>query len=120
MHELSLVEAVVNTLKGLQSKNKWKRVVHVTLKVGQMRQVEPEVFDFAFHSSVVGTPLEGVELSIIETPVSFSCQACHQTSNSEEYHFICPVCGSPDVDLVSGMELTIESIEVEGMSPRIR
>ena len=114
MHELSLVMSVIKTISNLCEQNKWKRVLRVTLKVGHLRQIEPEIFAFAFSSATVGTALEGAEISIIEMPIIFKCHNCNKSSDTEEFKFECPNCGSVNVDLISGMELIIESIEIGG------
>lgn len=114
MHEFSLVMSVIKTISKLCEQNKWKRVLRVTLKVGHLRQIEPEIFAFAFSSATVGTALEGSEISIIEMPIIFKCHSCNKSSDTEEFRFVCPNCGSVDVDLISGMQLIIESIEIGG------
>jgi hydrogenase nickel incorporation protein HypA/HybF len=114
MHELSLVLSVVNKISSLCEQNKWKRVSRVTFKVGLMRQIEPEILAFAFSSATVGTALEGSEISIIEMPIIFKCKSCGKSSDTEDPRFVCPNCGSSNVDIVSGMEFVIESIEVGG------
>jgi hydrogenase nickel incorporation protein HypA/HybF len=114
MHELSLVMSVVKTISNLCEQNKWKRVLRVTLKVGHLRQIEPEIFAFAFSSATVGTTLEGAEISILEMPIIFKCHNCNKNNDTEDFRFVCPSCNSPDVDLISGMEFIIESIEIGG------
>ena len=117
MHELSLAEAINNTIKELCSRSEWTRVRRVVLKVGYMRQVDPELLSFAFDVVAKETISEGAELSVLELPVVFKCNACGQENSSENTAFLCPNCGSTNVELLSGMELTIESMEVEGAGP---
>ena len=113
MHELSLAEAINNTVTGLCGLSEWTRVRRVALKIGHMRQVDPELLSFAFEVVARGTVSEGAELSILELPVVFKCHACGKESTSEETAFVCPACGGTNVELLSGMELTIDSMEVE-------
>ncbi len=113
MHELSLAEAVNNTIKELCERSAWTRVRRIVLKVGHMRQVDPELLLFAFDVVSKGTLSEGAELSVLELPVVFKCNACGENVTSEATAFICLNCGSADVELLSGMELTIESMEVD-------
>jgi hydrogenase nickel incorporation protein HypA/HybF len=68
---------------------------------------------FAFSVAGKGTVSEDAELSIMELPVVFKCNACGERTTGESAIFVCLNCGSTDVDLLSGMELTIESMEVE-------
>jgi len=114
MHELSLVMSVVKTISNLCEQNKWQRVLRVTLKVGHLRQIEPEIFAFAFSSATIGTAMEGAEISILEMPIVFKCHNCNKNNDTEDFRFVCPSCNSPDVDLISGMEFVIESIEIGG------
>jgi hydrogenase nickel incorporation protein HypA/HybF len=114
MHELSLAEAINNTIKNLCDRSSWERVRRIVLKIGRMRQVDSELLSFAFSVVAGGTVCEGAELSILELPIIFRCRACGKESSSEGTSFLGPLCASADVELRSGMELTIESMEVEG------
>jgi hydrogenase nickel incorporation protein HypA/HybF len=113
MHELSLAESINKTIVALCKRSDWARVRRVVLKVGHMRQVDPELLAFAFGVVGKGTVSEGAELSVLELPVVFVCHSCGRETSSEGTVFICSGCGSANVELRSGMELTIESMEVE-------
>jgi hydrogenase nickel incorporation protein HypA/HybF len=113
MHELSLAEAINNTIKALCARSAWTRVRRVVLKVGRMRQIDPELLAFAFGVAGRGTLSEDAELSVMELPIVFKCNACGERTSGEGMVFVCMNCGSTDVDLLSGMELMIESMEVE-------
>lgn len=113
MHEMSLVEAVIETLLELQKSHKWNHINKVTLHVGAMRQVIPDVMSFVFLIATKDTPLAGAKMEIIEIPMSFKCKKCDKKWGEDQMDFVCPHCGSLDVDVLSGMELDIESVEVE-------
>ena len=113
MHELSIAEKVNNTIKDLCERSGWARVRRVVLKVGHMRQVDPELLAFAFDVVTKGTVSEGAEMSVMELPVVFICHSCGKETSSEGTVFACASCGGTNVELRSGMELTIESMEVE-------
>ena len=113
MHELSLAEAIHKTIKELCQRSSWSRVRRITLKVGRLRQVNPELLSFAFDVLAQGAVAEGAELSVMELPVVFHCRACGRETTGDVTAFACVNCGSADVELLSGMELTIESMEVE-------
>lgn len=116
MRELSLTESVNNVILELCARSGWRRVRRIVLKVGGMRKVNPELLSFAFSTVSKGTVTEGADLSILSMPIVFRCRACGKDSDSESTAFLCPRCGSPDVELLSGLELSIESMEVEGGS----
>ena len=113
MHELSLAENINNTIKEMCKRSGWTRVRRVVIKVGRMRQVDPELLSFAFEVVARGTVSENAEVSVMELPIIFKCHSCGKETNSEETFFICSICGGTNVELRSGMELTIESMEVE-------
>ena len=114
MHELTLTESVNNAILTLCERSGWRRVRRIVLKVGGMRKVNPELMAFAFSAISKGTVTEGALLSILSMPIVFRCRACGRDSDSESTVFVCPRCGSSDVELLSGLELSIESMEVEG------
>ena len=113
MHELSLAEKINNTIKDMCERSDWTRVRRVVLKVGSMRRIDPELLSFAFGIVAKGTVSEGAALSVLELPVVFMCHSCGRETSGEGTVFICSNCGSSNVELRSGMELTIESMEVE-------
>ena len=113
LHELSLTESVNNAILNLCERSGWRRVRRIVLKVGGMRKVNPELMSFAFSVVSKGTVTEGANLSILSMPIVFRCRACGKVADSESTAFLCPKCGSPDVELLSGLELSIDSMEVE-------
>ena len=113
MHELSLTQSINNEIQDLCLRSGWTRVRRLVLKVGGLRQVDPELMSFAFDVVSRGTVTEGAVFSVLELPVVFRCRTCGKDSVSESTVFACPSCQSSDVELLSGLELSIESMEVE-------
>lgn len=112
MHEMSLVEAVFESLLPLCVDKGWKRVEKVTLRIGTLRQVIPEALLFCFETAAAGTPLEGAILDIQEVPIRQKCRHCGLEWGGEIPLGRCTDCGSTEVDTISGVELDIESLEV--------
>ena len=83
------------------------------LKIGGMRKVNPELMAFIFAAVSKDTPAEGAILSVMIIPVTIKCFACGRTGTREDSEFMCPYCGSRNVHLLSGLELSIEVLEVE-------
>lgn len=112
MHEMSLVEAIMESLVPLCSSNGWDRVEKVFLRVGVLRQVIPEALVFCFETASAGTPLAGASLELTEVPLRQSCRSCCWEWGGDLPLGKCPRCGSVDTETVSGVELEIESLEV--------
>ena len=88
------------------------RVAAVNLKIGKLAAVVPESLRFCFAVAVKDTPLAGAKLVIDEVPVVASCNDCNTQWTIDEPVFICKTCQSGSLEILSGRELDIESIEV--------
>ncbi|MGQ9781145.1 MAG: hydrogenase nickel incorporation protein HypA [Nitrososphaeria archaeon] len=128
MHEWALAEAVVSAASKIADKEGFKEVVEVKLKIGELQQVEVEIIEFALTQLRTGK-LANANFSITTDKAQFKCRNCsniwtfkHEEVDdevSEAIHFIpevahtyirCPLCGSPDFDIVGGRGIYIESI----------
>jgi hydrogenase nickel incorporation protein HypA/HybF len=113
MHEMSLVESVIESILDLKEKNDWKKINRITLKIGKMRQVIPDIMEFAYTAASKSTELEGSDMVIMQVEMEFFCKSCNRRWGEEDMAFICPYCGSSEVEMIHGMELEIDSMEVE-------
>lgn len=110
MHEFDLSSAVVATVR---KHARGRRVTHVTLRVGRLRQVVKDTLEF--YLVIVGkdTEVEGATLEIIDVPAVLRCKTCKNEWEIEIPAFICPTCGPGNVEVATGEEFMVESIEVE-------
>jgi len=110
MHEMALATAIRDTvLRHAEG----RRVSTVRMRVGTMRQVVPESLDFYFGVVARGTLCDGSRLELQVIPSVLRCGACGESWQPEAPSFRCPSCDRPKVELVSGGELEVESIDVE-------
>jgi hydrogenase nickel incorporation protein HypA/HybF len=108
MHELSVASAVVDTV--LRHADD-RRVLVVTLMVGQMRQVIPDSLAFYFDIVTRDTLVAGARLEQVVVPARMRCGACaHEWE--PELMFRCPECSGTG-EVIAGDELEVDSIEVE-------
>ncbi|MFO7495856.1 MAG: hydrogenase maturation nickel metallochaperone HypA [Desulfobacterales bacterium] len=114
MHEMGLALQIVEIAKAsLPAELAEARVQRVNLKVGKMAAVVPESLRFCFEVITRNTALEGAELFMEEVPVVARCRACDHEWTLSGPVFRCPACDSGNVEMISGRELDIVSIEVE-------
>lgn len=113
MHELRIAEDLTAIVKECAESNKLRKVTRVRVCFGQLIQIVPEIFRTAFTESVRNTLAEEAELDIIIAPVSGRCGSCSKEFWIEEIDFRCADCGGTDIELVTGKELFVESIEGE-------
>lgn len=107
MHELAIAESVVSSV--LERVDGPVSVVR--LRVGRLAGVVPDALTFCFELATVGTALEGATLEIEERPGRAHCRTCEQDFSLEDPFLLCS-CGSADVELLSGRELSVTSVEV--------
>ncbi len=110
MHELSLSGAIVNTAV---KHARGRKVTSVNLRVGRLRQVVPDTLEFYFEFVARDTVCEGAQLEQEVVDARLRCIPCDREWTIEIPAFRCPTCGASDVEIASGNEFEIESIEVE-------
>lgn len=116
MHEMSIVEALLETVRGELRAHPDARVQTVHVRVGQLRQVEPDMLRFCYDAAVRDTPLAGSRLEIETDEASARCDVCSLEFPVEENWFECPRCRSANARLLKGDELLLTSLEIENAS----
>ena len=109
MHELAITESLVEAVS--------ERVGHsavrvLTVEIGRLSGVVPDSVRFCFDLCAKGTQLEGARLDIVEPPGRAHCQDCGRDLELSDGIPLCD-CGSAQLDIVSGRQLTIKRVEIE-------
>ena len=113
MFEFTLTNSLNDALQRLCRLTGWKKVTRVMIRIGGVRKINPELMAFVFAAAAKDTPAEGALLSVMILPVTVKCLSCGKISVSEDPEFACPLCGSKNVQILSGLELNIEALEIE-------
>jgi hydrogenase nickel incorporation protein HypA/HybF len=108
MHELAVTQSIVDLVRQHAGDAK---VTSVRLRIGRLSGVTPQAVQFCFELVTAGTTLQDAELVIDEQPGLGHCGGCDADFSLADLVLLCP-CGSADVDMVSGRELTVVSMEV--------
>jgi hydrogenase nickel incorporation protein HypA/HybF len=108
MHELAIAESVVSSVL---ERTEDRHVAVVRLRVGRLAGVVPDALSFCFELAAAGTTLAGATLEIIEEHGRAHCRACAADFTLDDPILLCE-CGSADVELLSGRELMVTSVEV--------
>ena len=134
MHEWALAEAVVTSVVKAAEAGGLKKITRVRIRMGELQQIEPEVFQFVVKEvSQPQTPLLKQATIEFETePAVLKCRVCNHEwpfgeavkglseEQAEAIHFIpevahvylrCPRCDSPDFEFVKGRGVWVESVE---------
>jgi hydrogenase nickel incorporation protein HypA/HybF len=79
----------------------------IGLKVGELSCIDPESLRFAFDMLKKDTEISQAKLIIEQVNVKAVCQSCGKKFEVNDYIFICPECGSQEVEVNEGEELLI-------------
>lgn len=110
MHELSLAQAIVTNVG--RHAPAGERVSRVTVRVGHLRQVVPDSLRFSWEVLTDGTDLAGAELHIEHVPAVVHCGGCDADTTLDLPVPACDRCSTTEVDLVTGNEFLLVSIDV--------
>jgi hydrogenase nickel incorporation protein HypA/HybF len=113
MHEIRLATDLAGIVTEVALRENLKLVTRVNLQFGEMIQIVPDIFRFAFSEAVKGSVAEnaGIELEII--PVTLRCTHCHKEFVIKDLVFRCDDCHSVELDIIHGKEMFVKSLEGE-------
>jgi hydrogenase nickel incorporation protein HypA/HybF len=113
MHELSIAQSIIDTVRRTADENGYLLVVEIGLRIGALTDIVPDALRFGFEIAVKATPLESTRLVIETIPIGASCRSCGRDFVVEQFLFVCPACGGSNLTTKSGDELEIAYIEVD-------
>lgn len=112
MHEVGLMQEVIEVLRRSVQENGVEKVSRVRLVVGQMTAALPQALSFAFEVLAAEEPwLAGAQLEIEERELKAKCLSCGGEYAAPDYRFVCPHCSSRESEIVSGRELYVDFYE---------
>jgi hydrogenase nickel incorporation protein HypA/HybF len=114
VHELSIALCLIEQACDAAAREDSRRVTRLVARIGALSGVVKEALRFSFDLAAEGTACAGALLEIEEVCVSIMCPHCKRRRDLPGcWHFVCPVCGTPSPELVTGRELELVSIEIE-------
>lgn len=108
MHELAIAESLVTAVREHTCD---QPVTVVRIRVGRLSGVVPDALRFSFELAATGTPLQGAALEIEQPAGRGRCRTCGREFDLPDLILLCP-CGSADVEVLSGRELSLASVDV--------
>lgn len=112
MHEYALVESLVRRVEQEARKRDAIAVHALTMRVGELSGVDPELLQTAYDTFRAGTICEKATLTLTRIPASWSCPRCGRAIARGEI-LRCPSCDVP-ARLDEGSDaLTLDGIDLE-------
>lgn len=113
MHEIRIAEDLAGIVLEAAAKEKLRKVTGIKISFGQLVQIVPEIFEFAFRETVKDSVAQDALLEIEIIPVRMNCSKCGADFRVEDNIYKCVKCGSVDLEIINGKELFIKSLEGE-------
>jgi len=135
MHEWALAESLLIAAIEAAEKEKMKKIKEITIGIGELQQIEQDVFEFAINEIIKSQPnLKGLKIKIKTLKSKLKCRNCDNTwlfsdmkkklteDEGEAIHFLpevafvhsrCPKCNSPDFEITEGRGVSIIQIKGE-------
>jgi hydrogenase nickel incorporation protein HypA/HybF len=113
MHESSITESLLSLAVEKANEAKAGKITRINLVVGELAGVVPECVQFYFDFISKNTIADGAELSFVNKPATVRCRKCDKIFTPNNNDWSCPDCHEPGVEIVTGRECYMESIEVE-------
>ncbi|MBI3932058.1 MAG: hydrogenase maturation nickel metallochaperone HypA [Acidobacteria bacterium] len=111
MHEYSVAQALIDRAAHEARARGALRVLGLTVQVGQLSGVEPDLLLSAYEICRVGTVCQDAALAVGRVDAQWSCPRCAATIAPGDV-LRCPRCAAPAC-LARGGELLLERIEIE-------
>jgi hydrogenase nickel incorporation protein HypA/HybF len=110
VHELSVCSSIAD----IATRHAGGRTVSViNVRVGQFRQIVPDTLVYCWGLVSEQTPLAGSRIIVEAVPASIRCRTCGQvTPLGDVPSFACGGCGGIEVEIVTGEEFLITSLEL--------
>lgn len=109
MHELAITCNIIDL--AAEAAN-GRRVLRVTIEIGELSGVLPDAIAFCFPEVAKGTCVQDADLEIKMITATARCRKCERIFPAPAITSVCP-CGSLQFERLSGEELNIKSIELE-------
>jgi len=134
VHEFALAEAVITTALREAARAGIAKIDRIEVRIGELQRIKADTFEFALREIMPKKEprLAETQLDLVLEPARFRCRPCSNVfglaetdgpqgkDESEAIHFIpelahafleCPVCHSPDFELLEGRGVSIGAIE---------
>ena len=113
MHELSITQSILSLVLEQARAAQAARVTKISLTIGELTGIVDDCVQFYFELLSKDTIAAGASLSFERPDTSLRCRNCDTVFHPENLDWACPDCREQKVEIVSGRECQVNSIEVD-------
>jgi hydrogenase nickel incorporation protein HypA/HybF len=113
MHELSVTENILDIAVRYARQNEAKRVTNLYLVIGRLASIVDDSVQFYWEIISRDTLCAGSTLHFERLPANLLCLDCSKEYTLNSDLTPCPACGSANVQVTTGEQFYLDSIEIE-------
>jgi len=113
MHELSVCLSLMQQVERIARERNAEKVTKITLNIGPLSGVEPDLLRNAYPLAAAGTVAEDAELVMEIADIVVQCSQCDSESTVMPNKLVCGSCGDFRTRVTSGDELTLMRVELD-------
>lgn len=113
MHEVSIMGDVFEIIEENVKNHNIKKVNKVVIDIGEFTCVEESALRFSFDTMKIDTVCEDSDFIINKIPATAKCDDCDDIFNISYTNKICPLCNKFSNNILTGYELSLQTIEGE-------
>lgn len=113
MHEMAITEQILNIAVRSATEAGGHQVTDLHLVLGELSTFVDDSVQFYWDVISQGTLCAGSQLHFVRIPTRLQCQSCQtQFGLSDGTLTPCPHCGGGRVDILTGQEFYLDSVEI--------
>jgi hydrogenase nickel incorporation protein HypA/HybF len=109
-HEGGIAQDILKKILSEAKRRGLSKVKLAKVIVGEANLAQPDNIKFSFESISQGTIAQGAKLDIRLTKLKARCSSC-KSEYDLSASLSCPHCKGKEIDIFSGQELLVESVE---------
>lgn len=113
LHELSITEHILDYSLQEARRQGASKIRTIRLVMGPFSGIVPECIQMYLDLLSDGTLAEGAKIEAQILPLKIRCRDCGREGEITRRHIACPACGSLRLEILSGKEFYIDSLEVD-------
>ena len=113
MHEFAITQSILSIVLEKAKEAQASKIININLTIGELTGIVDECVQFYFEVLSRDTIAAQATLSFNRPPTKIRCRNCATTFSPDDLDWTCPNCREQKIDIVSGRECYVSSIEVD-------
>ena len=112
MHELPVTMSILSIVLEQAKAAQASKISRINVTIGELSGIVPEYIQLQFDVISKDTIAAGASLSFHQPPTKLRCRNCDTVFSPDNQNWTCPNCTEQKIEIVSGRECYVESMEV--------